>query len=282
VSEWPVPTNIREVRAFIGLASYYRRFVQDFATIAAPLHALTKGNQRLSWGEKEQEAFENLKAALTSPPILAMPRDTGEFILDTDASDVIIGAVLSQCQDGVEGVVAYTSRSLDAREKNCCATRKELLAVVHFVRYFKQYLLGRTFCVRTDHAALTWLRHTSDPVGQLARWLEQLEEYNFSMEHRSGTKHANADALSDVLALRSSVCAMTGRKLLSAGRPISRLQKYSRWQQFSVIHSENQVSMYSRVQQLNLMVVYRKNLVTGPPSLGRWTHFVKHSAVTQI
>ena len=191
-----MPTNIREVRAFIGLASYYRRFVQDFATIAAPLHALTKGNQRLSWGEKEQEAFENLKAALTSPPILAMPRDTGEFILDTDASDVGIGAVFSQCQDGVEKVVAYAIRSLDARERNYCVTRKELLAVVHFVRYFKQYLLGRTFRVRTDHAALTWLRHTPDPVGQQARWLEQLEEYDFSVEHRSGTKHANADALS--------------------------------------------------------------------------------------
>ena len=196
VSEWPVPTNIREVRAFVGLASYYRRFVQNFASIATPLHALMKSNQRFVWGDKEQEAFEKLKAALTSPPILAMPCDTGELILDTDAADTGIGAVLSQCQDGVERVVAYASRSLDARERNYCVTRKELLAVVHFVRYFKQYLLGRTFRVRTDHAALTWLRHTPDPVGQQARWLEQLEEYDFSVEHRSGSRHANADALS--------------------------------------------------------------------------------------
>ena len=196
VVEWPVPTNIREVRSFLGLASYYRRFVRDFASIVAPLHALLKKNQRFAWGDKERKSFEELKRVLTTPPILAMPSDTGELTLDTDASDTGIGAVLSQCQDGVERVVAYASRSLDCRERNYCVTRKELLAVVHFIKYFKQYLLGRSFKVRTDHAALAWLRRTPDPVGQQARWLEAMEEYNFIVEHRSDSKHANADALS--------------------------------------------------------------------------------------
>jgi len=196
VAEWPTPTNVRQVSAFIGLASYYRRFVRDFASIAAPLHALMKKNQRFVWGEKEQESFEQLKLVLTTPPVLAMPSDSGEFVLDTDASDTEIGSVLSQHQDGVERVVAYASRYLDARERNYCVTRKELLAVVHFIKYFKQYLLGRSFRVRTDHAALTWLRRTPEPVGQQARWLEQMEEYDFIVEHRSGSKHANADALS--------------------------------------------------------------------------------------
>jgi transposase InsO family protein len=196
VAEWPIPTSVGEVRAFVGLASYYRRFVKGFANIASPLHALMRKNTRFHWSEDAQWSFDRLKSLLTSPPILAMPNDSGEFVLDTDACDNAIGAVLSQRQDGVERVIAYASRSLDRRECNYCVTRKELLAVVHFLKYFKQYLLGRTFKVRTDHAALTWLRRTPDPIGQQGRWLEQMEEFNFTVEHRPGLRHGNADGLS--------------------------------------------------------------------------------------
>jgi len=125
-----------------------------------------------------------------------MPRDSGEYILDADASDKSLGAVLSQCQDGVERVVAYASRSLDRREMNYCITRKELLAVIHSLKYFKQYLMGRSFTIRSDHAALTWLRRTPDPIGQQARWLEIMEEFDFQIVHRPGDRHGNADALS--------------------------------------------------------------------------------------
>jgi len=196
VSEWPVPSSVKHLRSFLGLASYYRRFVQGFATIAAPLNSLMKKNEVFEWTREAQESFERLKDALTSPPILAMPTDGDDFVLDTDASDFAIGAVLSQKQDGVERVVAYASRSLDRRERNYCVTRKELLAVVHFLRFFKQYLLGRHFKIRTDHAALSWLRHTPDPIGQQARWLEQMEEFDFVIEHRPGVRHGNADAMS--------------------------------------------------------------------------------------
>jgi transposase InsO family protein len=196
VSDWPVPKCVRDVRSFLGLASYYRRFVQNFAKIASPLHAITRKNQRFEWTQEAEKAFNLLKLAMTSPPILSMPTDDGKFVLDTDASDRAIGAVLSQKQEGVEKVIAYASRSLDRREQNYCVTRKELLAVVYFLRYFKQYLLGRSFVVRTDHAALTWLKRTPDPIGQQARWLEQMEEYTFSIEHRPGIRHGNADALS--------------------------------------------------------------------------------------
>ena len=92
---WPVPTSVKEVRSFLGLAGYYRRFIKDYAEKAAPLHALTKKNQRFQWTHETQGAFELLKQALSTPPILAMPRDTGGFILDTDACDMTIGAVLS-------------------------------------------------------------------------------------------------------------------------------------------------------------------------------------------
>jgi len=132
---------------------------------------------------------------MTSAPIFAMPTDNDEFVLDMDASDFAIGAVLSQRQEGVERVIAYASRSLDRRERNYCVTRKELLAVVYFLRYFKQYLLGRlSFIISTDHAALTWLRRTPDPIGQQARWLEQMEEFSFTIQHRPGSSHGNADA----------------------------------------------------------------------------------------
>ena len=196
VTSWPTPTSVTEVRSFTGLCSYYRRFVKDFAKIAAPLHELTRKNIRFQWTPAAQESFERLKEALTTPPILAMPDDEGEFCLDTDASEKSIGAVLSQRQNGLERVIAYASRSLDAREINYCISRKELLAVVHFIKHFKQYLLGRRFRIRTDHVALTWLKKTPYPIGQQARWLEQMEEFEFEIEHRAGTKHGNADALS--------------------------------------------------------------------------------------
>jgi len=196
VSEWPVPTTVKEVRSFLGLAGYYRRFVKNYAIISTPLNHLMRKDQPFEWSDEAQEAFETLKNALTSSPVLAMPNDTGEFILDTDACDKAVGAVLSQIQDGEERVIAYAGRSLDKREINYCATRKELLSIIYSLRYFKQYLMGRHFRIRTDHAPLTWLRKTPEPVGQQARWLEIMEEYDFSVEHRPGIKHSNADALS--------------------------------------------------------------------------------------
>ena len=107
-----------------------------------------------------------------------------------------VGAVLSQVQDGEEKVICYASRMLSKQERNYCCTGRELLAVVNFVRQFKEYLLGRKFLIRTDHAALTWLRRTPEPIGQQARWCEILEEFDIEIKHRPGKQHGNADALS--------------------------------------------------------------------------------------
>ena len=196
VQSWPVPRSVTEVRSFLGLCSYYRRFVRDFAKIAAPLHALTGKNARFQWSGDCQAAFEVLKERLVSTPILAMPRDDGDYRLDTDASNFSIGGVLSQIQDGEERVIAYASRLLSGPEKNYCVTCRELLAVVFFTKYFRSYLLGHEFTIRTDHSALRWLKTTPEPIGQQARWLERLEEFTYHVEHRPGTKHGNADALS--------------------------------------------------------------------------------------
>ena len=159
VEEWPIPTKIQEVQQFLGLANYYRRFIQNFAIIAVPLHKLIERNRAFKWTEECNQAFNTLKMCLTSAPILALPDWSKPFILDTDASDVGIGAVLSQIhQDGSEHAICYASRTLTKPERNYCMTRKELLAVVTFLKHFRQYLIGRQFTIRTDHGALTWLR----------------------------------------------------------------------------------------------------------------------------
>jgi len=124
-----------------------------------------------------------------------MPNDGDPFILDTDACDVSIGAVLSQVQDREDRVIAYASRSLSKQERNYCVIRKELLAVVFYSKAFRQYLLGRQFLIRTDHSALQWLRTTPKPMGQQARWCEILEEFYYQIVHRPVLKHGNANAL---------------------------------------------------------------------------------------
>ena len=188
--------NVTEVRQFLGLCSYYRRFVKNFSLITKPLNNLTTKEASLNWDDKCQEAFDTLKTKLASPGVMAFPQDKGTYILDTDACDVGIGAVLSQQQDGVERVVAYGSHSLNRAESNYCVTDKELLAVRYFMEYFRHYLLGRTFMVRTDHQAIRWLFQLKHSKGRIARWIEILSAYNFSIEYRPGKRHGNADALS--------------------------------------------------------------------------------------
>ena len=197
VSTWPTPTSKQELQQFLGLASYYRRFVQNFAAIAKPLYQLTEKTAKFTWSDEAEEAFRQLKHSLVIAPILALPDYKQPFILDTDASDVGIGGVLSQPQDdGSERVIAYGSHTLSRPERRYCVARRELLAVVTFVQQFRPYLLGREFLLRTDHGSLTWLTTFKELEGQLARWLECLQEFTFETVHRPGKKHVNADALS--------------------------------------------------------------------------------------
>lgn len=220
VVNWPTPTKLREVRSFVGLCSYYRRFVPGFATVAAPLHALTKKNQSFRWSDQCQASFETLKEMLTTAPVLGLPRDECPYVLDTDASNHGIGAVLSQIQDGKECVLAYSSRLYSAAEQRYCVTRKELLAVICAVKQHRHYLLGRPFVIRTDHAALQWLKRTPTPIGQQSRWLEILEEYDYTVEHRPGTKHGNADALSRIPCRQCGYCGLDNEGITTAARHI--------------------------------------------------------------
>ena len=127
--------------------------------------------------------------------MLALPRDVGDFVLDTHASEHAVGAVLSQIQDGEERVIAYFSRLYSETERNYCTTRKELLVVIESLRQFRAYIMGRHFIVRSDHSALRYLWRAPNLIGQQARWLNFLGEFDFSIEHRSGGRLGNADAL---------------------------------------------------------------------------------------
>ena len=196
---WPLPTSAREVQQFLGLANYYRRYIKGYAEIAKPLHKLTERNTPFKWTLVCENAFSTLRSKLTTTPVLAYPDFNQQFILDTDASNAAIGAVLSQIgDDGQEHVIAYGSRLLTKSERQYSVTRRELLAVVVFTKYFRPYLLGRSFVLRTDHGSLQWLFNFKDPEGQVARWLEALQELNFEIVHRNGRSHNNADALSRI------------------------------------------------------------------------------------
>ena len=197
VRNWPEQISAKDVERFLGLANYHRLFVKNFAELAQPLYKLT-GGCPFVWGEREKKSFESLKAPLTSPPVLAMPNTTDQFILDVDASNVAIGAELIQVQNRAERVIAYCSFSLTPEQKNYCTTRKELLAIVRFTRQFRYCLLGNIFTVRTDHSSLTWLLRFKELQGQLARWIEELSQYHMVVRHRAGIRHGNADALSRI------------------------------------------------------------------------------------
>ena len=197
VATWPAPMSKREVQQFLGFANYYRRFIRDFARVARPLHRLTEKTASFVWSEDCQRAFDQLRTCLCSAPVLAYPDFSRPFILDTDASDVGLGGVLSQVDDeGRERVIAYGSRLLTKPERKYCVTRRELLAVITFIQQYRPYLICQKFMLRTDHGSLTWLKNFKDPEGQLARWLERLQELEFDIVHRKGKVHCNADALS--------------------------------------------------------------------------------------
>ena len=214
VTGWPTPTCLVELQGFLGLANYYRHFIHGYAEVAKPLHELSRKGSDFKWTKDCESTFSTLKTKLTSSPILAYPDSSKPFILDTDASNHSLGAVLSQIQDGKERVVCFDSRLLSKEERNYCVTRRELLAVVVFTNKFRPYLLGRPFRLRTDHGSLLWLHNFKEPEGQLARWIEKLQEFDYEIVHREGRSHSNADALSHI-SCNQRKCPVHGTTLTS-------------------------------------------------------------------
>ncbi|UYV75940.1 K02A2.6-like [Cordylochernes scorpioides] len=192
----PTPKDLTQLRSFLGLCTYYRRFIPGFSNIARPLHRLTESGRPFVWTPDCQRAMEKLKEMLVAAPILAYPRPGDSFILDKDASNTGIDGVLSQVQEGSERVIAYFSKTLSQPERNYCVTSKELLAIVKSIEHFHHYLYGQEFILRSYHASLQWLLNFKNPEGQLARWIQRLQEYQVKIQHCPGKRHQNADALS--------------------------------------------------------------------------------------
>jgi len=172
ITDWPRPHCVRDVRAFYGLASYYRHYVKGFATIAEPLTRLTRKNANFHWSEEAEKAFNKLKEALMQASTLAFPLPGLPVYLDTDASDVAVGCTIGQMVDGEERPIAFFSRIMNESQRNYCPTRRELLAVIASLQHFRLYLLGAKVILRTDHNSIKWIKSFKRPEGILARWIE--------------------------------------------------------------------------------------------------------------
>ena len=200
VKDFPQPTNIKEVRQFLGLSSYYRRFVHQFAATAQPLHQLTRKGAHLDWTQECQQSFDSLKNKLASAPVLNYPSLREPFVLETDASIRGLGAILSQTDSkGQTHPVAYASRSLTRAERNYSITELETLAVVWAVSHFRPYLYGNKVSVYTDHSAVKAILNAPNPSGKHARWWTKVYGSGISdvqIIYRPGRSNANADALS--------------------------------------------------------------------------------------
>ncbi|GES79803.1 retroviral-like aspartic protease 1 [Rhizophagus clarus] len=189
IKNYPVPKNLTQLRAFLGLASYYRRFIKDFSKISTPLYMLLKKDIPYEWNQDRHQVFQFLKEKLITAPLLAYPDFTKSFLLFTDASITALGAVLEQEQeDGLRHPIAYASRSTSESERNYFSTELECAAVIWAVNYFRPYLYGKKFTIFTDHSALQWLLKLktikNGLTGRLARWQLILQPYDYDIKYR--------------------------------------------------------------------------------------------------
>lgn len=196
VMNFPIPKNPKNIKQFLGIAGYYRRFIPNFSKIAKPLTDLLKKDRKFEWTVKQTEAFDILRNSLCSEPILQYPDFSKPFILTTDASGYAVGGVLSQGTIGKDLPVAYTSRILNSAEQKYSTIEKECLAIVYCVSHFRPYLYGKIFTIVTDHKPLVWLHSIKDPSSRLWKWRTKLSEYQYEIRYKKGTLNNNADALS--------------------------------------------------------------------------------------
>jgi len=212
ILNYPPPRNLRQLRRFIGMASWYRRFIPQCATRLEPMTRLLKKNHSWEWGDAQKQAFEAVKFCLITPPTLSCPDFRVPFILQTDASSVGLGAVLAQKVEETEHVIAFASRALSDAEKKYSTTEQECLAVVWAIKKFRPYLEGYRFTVITDHSSLRWLHNLKNPTGRLARWALELLEYDYVIEHRKGAMHHVPDALSRIYETDGDLCAVVATR----------------------------------------------------------------------
>ena len=195
IENFPIPTNTKQIKSFLGLLGYYRRFIPNFAKIVQPLTQCLRKDAKINPLDPDFiTCFEHCKQLLTNSPILAYPDFTKPFKLTTDASNVAVGGVLSQS----EKPLAYFSRTLNSAERNYSTIEKELLAIIESTKHFRPYLFGRKFTLETDHKPLVWLDKLKEPNSRLIRWRIKLSEYDYEIAYKRGKENHVADALSRI------------------------------------------------------------------------------------
>jgi hypothetical protein len=192
IMEWPTPKDVSDIRSFMGLAGYYRRFIKDFSKIGCPITALQKKGKKFLWTQQCEERFQTLKHLLTHAPVLKIADPEADFLVCTDACKEGLGGVLMQ-----EGnVICYESRKLNQHEVNYVTHDLELAAIVHALKMWRHYLLGRKFVLMTDHCGLRYLFDQPKLNTRQARWMALLSEFDFEIKHIKGKENRVADALS--------------------------------------------------------------------------------------
>lgn len=198
IKNFPIPRNQKEIKSFLGLIGYYRKFIKDFAKMTKPITECLKKGKSVIHTERFVKSFEECKDILMNDPILQFPDFSKPFVLTTDASNFALGAILSQGPIGSDKPVCYASRTLTDSEINYATIEKELLAIVWATKYFRPYLFGRKFKIVTDHKPLLWLMNLKDPNSKLVRWRLKLEEFDYEVVYKKGKNNTNADALSRI------------------------------------------------------------------------------------
>lgn len=195
IIKYPIPCTQTEVKSYLGITNYYRKFIKDYAKIAKPLTKALKKGEKINIHDSEYiEAFNKLKEIITNAPVLAYPDFNKQFQINTDASNVAVGAVLQQDKH----LISCFSRTLNSAEQNYSTIEKELLAIVEACKHFRPYIYGRKFVIETDHKPLTWLWSLKTPNSRLIRWKIKLEEYDYEIKYKKGCENHVADALSRI------------------------------------------------------------------------------------
>lgn len=198
IKAFPVPKTQKQIKSFLGLLGYYRKFIQDFSKLTKPLTECLKKGRKIILNERYLNTFATCKNLLMNDPLLQYPDFSKPFNLTTDASDFALGAILSQGPIGSDKPICYASRTLSNSEINYSTIEKELLAIVWATKYFRPYLFGRKFKIITDHRPLTWIMSLKEPNSKLIRWRLKLEEYDYEIIYKKGKLNTNADALSRI------------------------------------------------------------------------------------
>lgn len=207
IINWPTPKTLKQVRGFLGLTGWYRRFIENFADVTHPITNVLTKKRKFEWTNEAAEAFNKIKMLLTSAPVLRNPDFTKKFFVHCDASDFGIGAVLVQLDaEKNEYPIAFMSRKLNTAQRNYSVTEKECLAAIEAIDKFRCYIELQEFEVITDHSSLVWLMRQPNLKGKLARWALKLQSYKFSISHRKGKDHIVPDALSRMH--ESEICSL--------------------------------------------------------------------------